>query len=107
LDGIAKIMELYETAVGQGQVKRAVYWRHRMVEYLVERDGGRCQVCRRKVDVTLPSGPRGNKMGPSIDHVVPRSRGGESDYANLRLTHWKCNRSRGNRGGGEQLRLVG
>lgn len=32
---------------------------------------------------------------PTIDHLVPRSRGGSSDLVNLRLAHRRCNNQRG------------
>lgn len=102
-----RIMGLYHQATKSADVKRAMAWRRRIVDYLVHRDGADCGICGCHVDITLPSGPRGNKMGPSIDHVVPRSHGGGDEMANLRLTHWICNRQRGNRGVAEQLRLVG
>jgi hypothetical protein len=69
------------------------------------RDGGRCGICRRPVSL----GPHAKRhpLMPSIDHVLPVSQGGEHSYANTRLTHYRCNLSRGNRGGGEQLALLG
>lgn len=79
----------------------------RVVSYLAHRDGERCAICHKHIDTTLPSGPRGNPLGPSIDHIIPRSEGGADTLANVRLTHWTCNRRRGNRGGDEQLRLIG
>ena len=82
-------------------------WRQTLLRYLVERDGDRCGICRRRVDITLKSGTRGSRRGPSVDHIIPRSKGGSDDPANLRLTHWGCNQKRGNRGGNEQLALVG
>lgn len=72
---------------------------------LYERDQGRCGVCHRKV-----MKPGGLKRGPlmaSIDHIVPISEGGEHSYANTRLTHYRCNLARSNRGGNEQLALIG
>lgn len=102
-----RVMGLYYMAANSGHVKQAMAWRRHIVEYLADRDGTKCVLCNRHVDITLPSGTRGSDMGPSVDHVIPRSQGGTDDMANLRLTHWKCNRQRGNRGGNEQLRLVG
>ena len=107
LNNIEHIMELYDAAASTGRVKEAMHWRREMTNYLAERDGVKCGICRKRVDITLASGTRGDPMGPSIDHVVPRSQGGTNDLANLRLTHWVCNNKRGNRGGDEQLRLVG
>jgi len=107
LNNIERVMELYDAAASTGRVKEAMHWRRTMTDYLAERDGVKCGICRKRVDVTLTSGTRGDPMGPSIDHVVPRSKGGTNDLANLRLTHWACNNKRGNRGVAEQLSLIG
>ena len=82
-------------------------WRQRLFHALVDRDGDKCGICHRKVNLKLKSGTRGSRRGPSVDHIIPRSQGGSDDLVNLRLTHWGCNQKRGNRGGGEQLALVG
>lgn len=71
---------------------------------IAERDRFRCGLCRRKVDMELP-GPY--DMSPSIDHIVPLSRGGDDTRANVQLAHWICNTRKGNRGGNEQLALIG
>lgn len=82
---------------------------HRItITYLIERDSGRCRatVCHfrsRKVAILGSRGPR----RPSMDHIVPLSRGGAHTLDNVHLTHYRCNLSKGNRGGGEQLRLIG
>lgn len=109
VEGIDRLMGLYVTAYETGNVHRAAAWRSRLVEYLRHRDGDRCldPDCGKRMRFDLPSGPRGDDRAPSIDHVIPRSLGGSDDLANLRLLCWGCNRRRGNRGGGEQLRLVG
>lgn len=74
---------------------------------LYERDKGRCGICRKRVPpLKSIRGKRDPKMA-SIDHMVPISQGGEHSYANTRLTHYRCNISRGNRGGNEQLALIG
>jgi len=36
-------------------------------------------------------------MGPSIDHLVPVSKGGTDDDENLYLAHLMCNKRRGNK----------
>ena len=67
------------------------------------RDGARCHLCRKSVDLTL-SGTL--PEGPTIDHLVPISAGGTREPENLALAHRVCNVRRGNRGAA-QLRLVG
>jgi len=69
-----------------------------------ERDSWRCGVCRRKISrVLVYPHPR----SASLDHVIPLSHGGEHSYVNTRITHLECNTRRSNRGGGEQLALIG
>lgn len=68
------------------------------------RDGWRCGICKGKVDAKL-SAP--HPMSASLDHIVPLSRGGDHTRANTQLAHLRCNIAKGNRGGGEQLLLVG
>lgn len=54
-----------------------------------------CWLCGEWVDPTLPPNDR---LARSIDHVIPRSLGGDPHArANARLAHRKCNSSRGNR----------
>ena len=103
-----RVIDLYaaSTEVGADGKK----WRKLLIGYLRERDGDKCQCgCRRTIQFDLPSGPKGHKsgMGASVDHIIPRSLGGGNEMANLRLLTWKCNRRRGNRGGNEQLALIG
>ncbi len=104
-----RVKDLYATALalklgGAG-------WLRLLMRYLSERDGDRCGICRRRIDLALPSGPKGHPsgLGPSVDHIEPRSKGGSDDPANLRLTHWRCNfeRRAGRSGEAVQLALVG
>ncbi len=68
------------------------------VRYLLERDFWRCGICGRKIKSFDQA---------SIDHIVPLSVGGLHELANVQASHRKCNYAKGNRGGGEQTRLVG
>jgi 5-methylcytosine-specific restriction endonuclease McrA len=102
-----RVNALYALACDIKRPGEAHKWRAILIGYLIERDGNRCAMCRKRLDPSLPSGPRGDRMGISIDHVVPRSQGGSDDLANLRLMHWGENQQRGNRGGFEQLALIG
>jgi 5-methylcytosine-specific restriction endonuclease McrA len=71
---------------------------------IFERDRWRCGVCRGRVN---PKRAHPHPLSPSLDHVVPVAEGGQHTRANARLTHLRCNLSRGARGGGEQLALIG
>ena len=103
-----RVKDLYGTALRLG-FKSTPGWIRLLYRYLAERDGTQCGICRKPVDLRLKSGTRGSDLGPSVDHIVPRSEGGSDDPANLRLTHWGCNRSRrtGAKGEAVQLAIVG
>ena len=88
-----RVMGLYVLALRHGAA--GSLWRRNLLARLADRDGPDCGICGELVDLTLKSGSMGSEYGPSIDHVIPRSRGGSDDLSNLRLTHWVCNRKRG------------
>lgn len=73
-------------------------------EEVFERDHWKCGVCHRPVDSAYlwP-----HPLSPTLDHIVPLSEHGDHTRANCRLAHARCNTSRGARGGGEQLVLIG
>ena len=57
---------------------------------IYERDKWTCQLCKQPVDPTL--GPS-DRMGPTLDHIVPRSATLFPDHSesNLQLAHRSCN----------------
>lgn len=61
---------------------------------LADRDGAVCWLCGNDVDLTAP---HGSGWAGSVDHVVPRARGGGNEDRNLRLAHRLCNSRRGSR----------
>lgn len=64
--------------------------RHRIELY--ERDSWICQLCFEPVNPD--EDPCGN-WGASLDHIIPRSKGGDETVGNLRLAHRWCNSVRG------------
>ena len=102
-----QVMALYYLATDNLEIPKASMWRQQLVAYLRTRDGDTCPLCTRPIDFAAKSGPCGSDRGSSIDHIIPRSQDGPDTLANLRLTCWGCNRDRGNRGGNEQLALIG
>jgi len=60
-------------------------------KYLERVDGSRCWLCIEPINTRLH--PM-DEMARSIDHVVPRSAGGNDQERNLRLAHRWCNRKR-------------
>lgn len=69
-----------------------------------ERDGWRCQLCKRLVSkrAVVPH-PR----AATIDHIVPLSKDGEHSMANVHTAHFMCNSQKGAQAMNEQLLLVG
>ncbi|MEM7285436.1 MAG: HNH endonuclease [Actinomycetota bacterium] len=63
------------------------------VEDLAARDGWECWLCELPID---PDALVGSAERATVDHVVPRSRGGPTEPTNLRLAHARCNGRRGN-----------
>jgi hypothetical protein len=80
-------------------VSKAVrYWHRKQrgldITRLMARNGSNCTICGEALDrrIREPRDPR----AISFDHIVPRSAGGDSKLANLRLAHRECNERRGN-----------
>jgi ATP adenylyltransferase len=79
------------------QKKGLGIWDYRLLEtdpvpdslryQVLKESGGRCALCGVcKSDVPL-----------DVDHIIPRSRGGSNDLANLQALCTKCNRTKGNK----------
>lgn len=69
---------------------------------LYQRDGGKCQLCGKVVDMNAKNLSR----KPTIDHIIPLSKGGLHEWSNVQLAHLGCN-SRKQAKAGSQLRLFG
>jgi len=82
--------------------RREVY----TLEQIARRDRYYCQLCRPKRRVAMTK-VAPHPKAPTIDHVIPLAQGGDDTRDNVRLAHFLCNALRGDRGGGEQLRLMG
>jgi hypothetical protein len=67
------------------------------------RDHWRCGLCGGAVSKKRE---HPDPLAPSIDHIVPLSKGGDNEPANLQLTHLRCNLSKRDRPQGEQLRII-
>lgn len=54
-----------------------------------------CAICRRPLDHAAPAR---TPWSPSLDHIIPISRGGAPyDRANCQVVHYGCNARKGNR----------
>lgn len=66
------------------------------VNFLAKRDGLLCRICGDPVDMEsrLP-----DPFCPSVDHIIPRARGGTNEPDNLQLAHLWCNQVKKDREG--------
>ena len=68
-----------------------------------------CGICGKPVDFTL-NYP--HPLSACIDHIIPIAKGGHpSDYDNLQLAHWTCNRQKSDKlierkAAGEQQEII-
>lgn len=71
---------------------------------IYERDGWRCQLCRKPVDraKVVP-----HPLAATLDHIIPLAKGGTHEPANVQCAHFLCNSLKGDRGCDEQLLLIG
>lgn len=69
-----------------------------------ERDKWRCHICRKRIRRGLRYP---HPMSASVDHLVPLRSGGLHEMANAAAAHLICNLRKRDRGGGEQLLLIG
>lgn len=58
---------------------------------LIERDKGICKICGRLVDPSDIENSHVKGMYPSLDHIIPLSKGGTHTWDNVQLAHLRCN----------------
>lgn len=63
---------------------------------LFKRDKGICGICNQPV----------KKFASTIDHIIPKSRGGLDTYENTQIAHFHCNTHKGNLLPDEMTHLV-
>lgn len=71
-----------------------VSWRRISRNDVFERDGWVCQICGREC---LRGASTQDPASPTLDHVIPLSRGGAHNLNNVRLACWACNSKKRNK----------
>lgn len=71
---------------------------------IFERDGWQCHICRRRLS---PQDVFPHRRAATIDHLIPLSKGGSHEPSNVKTACHACNAGKNNRGGNEQLLLIG
>lgn len=61
------------------------------LEKVIERDHGICQICGLYVDKTDIDRGHIKRMYPTVDHIIPLSKGGTHTWDNVQLAHMMCN----------------
>ena len=78
-----------------------VFDRDITVDKLFIRDNGVCSLCGGMCDYRDSTTRNGHfivgEKYPSIDHVIPLSKGGTHTWDNVKLAHFKCNTLKGNK----------
>ncbi len=91
--GVVRLLQ--EAAEKHGfyaQISRPAFTQRRVIKDIVERDGHQCTYCDKTLNTILD-----RALNPTVDHIVPRSRGGTDDLGNLVLACKSCNSSKGAR----------
>lgn len=86
-------------ATRRARARDAIVDRNITLTAVIERDNGICYLCGKRVDETdyivrNEAVVCGN-LYPSIDHVIPLSKGGKHSWGNVRLAHRVCNSVKG------------
>jgi HNH endonuclease len=81
-------------AATRGITQDAAATRQELYRYLHKRENGLCCICWEPVTLGIKSGAHGSRNGPSVEHIIPRSMGGDDTIENLALSHWGCNADR-------------
>lgn len=68
---------------------------------LILRDGGICKICGKTVDETDIVNGHIRRLYPTLDHIVPLSKGGSHTWENVQLAHNGCNAGKRDRIEGE------
>lgn len=58
---------------------------------VLSRDGNKCWLCGNNIDLTLD---KDHPLALSIDHIVPKSRGGSNSLYNMAASHRVCNETK-------------
>lgn len=63
--------------------------------YLWHKCNGRCEYCRKRM--TKQKGELTKDTDATIDHIIPKSKGGNYHLENLALACYQCNRKKGSK----------
>lgn len=73
-------------------IQLSKYW-HSRFQKLDEKQEGKCHLCKRPISI---NDLKDKRWRPTLDHIIPRSKGGGDSIKNLAIAHKVCNEIRGN-----------
>ncbi|MBQ3979964.1 MAG: HNH endonuclease, partial [Lachnospiraceae bacterium] len=84
---------------GGGNWRKRMYFYSAVNDYddsitlkrVVDKYCGICQICGKLIDWNAISGKHIRRMYPTVDHIIPLSRGGSHTWDNVQLAHMMCN----------------
>lgn len=65
------------------------------LDELIVRDCGICQICGLAIDLEDIKDGHIRSLYPTLDHIIPLSKGGSHTWDNVQLAHMKCNAQKG------------
>lgn len=68
------------------QFRDVEYWQNRAIKQHLFRESDLCAICGLVIKTMKEA---------TVDHIVPKSKGGPNTPQNLQLTHEKCNQMKG------------
>lgn len=93
-DGVAKFNnKRSDTHHIKRAIKYKVAYERIDVDDIYKRDNYICGICGEEVDVNLYYP---NPLSPTLDHIIPLSKGGSHTKENVTIAHLKCNVSKNN-----------
>ena len=78
---------IFDLLCKKGEFKNNRFFDKELKEKLYEKQEHKCAICNQEIF---------NINFAEIDHIIPYSKGGETNIENAQLTHRFCNRSKGN-----------
>lgn len=97
LEQKAEIKKICETKIQEFISKRGLkIWDYRLLDYDQVPDSLRYQVLKEGDGHCALCGATTNDRMMDVDHIIPRSKGGKTEYSNMQVLCSKCNRSKRN-----------
>lgn len=107
-DQIAELKQICDEKIHEYVTKRGIsIWDYRFFDESIAPDPLRLRLLKEAKGRCALCGCTKDDRPLDIDHIIPRSRGGKTEYANLQVLCSKCNRTKGNKEAADYRRMIG